>query len=338
MGNKQTISGLKPGDQVLSFFVVRKSELKTKKDGSPYLVLNLGDSSGRITATIWNDAKHLYDICREGTIVKVKGSVRTYGENLQLTVERIRPAEAADSVSPAEFIPRASFDIDALYETLIVKIDSLQDPHLKHLLKTVFHNKETAEKVKTAPGGKLWHHAYAGGLLEHTMSVAAVCETVAAIYPALNRDLLITGALLHDIGKIEEYDVQKGFIDFTDRGRLHGHITMGARWIEELISGFSGSEAFPEELKNLVVHLILSHQGELEHGSPVLPATLEAIVLYYADEMDAKANAVCRIIERDSAPGKEWSQYINLLNRFIYLGRRRKTDSEQPGTLFEDPV
>jgi 3'-5' exoribonuclease len=171
-----------------------------------------------------------------------------------------------------------------------------------------------------APGGKLWHHAYLGGLLEHTIAVVELCRTMAGIYPMVNRDLLMTGAILHDIGKIEEYGYGRGFIDFTDEGRLWGHISIGAQCVRAAIEELEREDGFPEELKTQVVHLILSHQGELEHGSPVLPQTLEAMILYYADEMDSKANALKHIIERDAKSGRTWSQYINLLDRFIYIG------------------
>ena len=139
-------------------------------------------------------------------------------------------------------------------------------------------------------------------------------------YPTADRDLLLTGAVLHDIGKVEEYSFDMGYIDYSDTGRLWGHISIGAQRIRSFIEEMEQEKGFPEELKKNVIHLILSHQGELEHGSPVLPATLEAIILYYADEMDSKANAIKHIIDRDKAPGKKWSQYIHLLNRFIYLG------------------
>jgi len=141
------------------------------------------------------------------------------------------------------------------------------------------------------------------------------------LYPFCNRDLLLTGALLHDIGKIDEYGYDKGFIDFTDQGRLWGHISIGAQLVRKAVEDIEESSSFSEELKKNIIHLILSHQGEYEHGSPVLPKTLEAIILYYADEMDSKANAFQHIIERDSEPGKRWSKYIRLVDRFLYLNQ-----------------
>ena len=150
-----------------------------------------------------------------------------------------------------------------------------------------------------------------------------------------SRDLLITGAILHDIGKLDEYGYDEGFIDFTDEGRLWGHISIGAQRIRTVIEEMEKEESFPAEMKKQLIHLILSHQGKLEHGSPVLPATMEAMILYYADEMDSKANALKHIIERDSEPGRRWSQYINLLDRFIYLKPPPENDPSPSESLFE---
>lgn len=315
----QTIDQFKSGDQVTSFFIVRKIELKTKRDGGPYLVMGLGDATGHISGTAWDNAKQIHQLVTAGDIVKIQGTVGTYNEALQLTVHRIRKAEATDGVSLARFLPQAPIDVDAIMSELKTIITSVQEPSLKKLLDRIFDDSAQNKRFLETPGGKLWHHAYLGGLLEHTLAVATVCETMATLYPTVNRDLLITGALLHDIGKLDEYGFDQGFIDFTEEGRLWGHISIGAQKIRALIESIEEEEGFPTELKKQVVHLILSHQGELEHGSPVLPQTLEAMILYYADEMDSKANALNHIIERDSEPGRVWSQYIKLLDRFIYL-------------------
>ena len=320
------INRLKPGDRITAFFVVRKKELKTKKDGSPYLLLGLGDATGRISATFWNDVQRIHDAFRQGDTVKVRGTVMSYKDTLQLSVQQIRKAESADKVDPNVFIPRGEIDVKRLSERLFKTIQSVKNPHLHMLLKYIFNDSHWYDLFIEAPGGKLWHHAYKGGLLEHTMAVVETCETMARIYPMAHRDLLITGALLHDMGKIEEYGYDRGFIDFTDEGRLWGHISIGGQHIRALIENIEKENGFSQELKKQLIHLILSHQGELEHGSPVLPQTLEAMILYYADEMDSKANALKHIIERDSKPGRTWSQYINLLDRFIYLGNSVSSD------------
>ncbi|MFH1941919.1 MAG: HD domain-containing protein [bacterium] len=328
---------LKPGEKVTSFFVVRKKELKTKADGTPYLLLGLGDDTGRITATLWDDAKSVYETIGVGDIVKVRGTVMTYRDALQLSVEKIRKSEPSDHVDAKNFIPQGEIDRDALMIRVNETIASIQSPPLKRLLQHVFVDSQWIERFNEAPGGKLWHHAYIGGLLEHTLAVVQICETMARLYPKADRDLLITGALLHDIGKIEEYRYDQGFIEYTDEGRLWGHISIGAQRIRTTIEEIEKTEdAFPQELKKQILHLILSHQGKLEHGSPVLPATLEAIILYYADEMDSKANAVQHIVERDSEPGRRWSQYINLLERFIYLKNSGCAEEENPPPFQED--
>lgn len=320
------IAKLKPGDPVTMFFVIRKIEMKTKKNGDPFLTLEFGDATGRISSTLWDDARSIYERFRVGDIVKVQGTVGTYKDALQLSVERFRKAEPADNVKAMDFVKKGNIDVDALKTRLDHTIDSIETPDLKNLLKRIFNSDDIREAYFAAPGGKLWHHAYTGGLLEHTLSIVRICETMAEAYPSVNRDLLVAGGLLHDFGKIDEYGFDKGFIDFTDEGRLWGHISIGAQRVRSIIEEMEKEGRFSDELKKQLIHLILSHQGELDHGSPVLPATLEAIILYYADEMDSKANAFQHIIERDSEPGRNWSKYIPMIERFLYLGKADKED------------
>lgn len=318
VNTSKKIRNFETGEKITGFFVLRKKEIKTKRDGAPYLLLGLGDATGRISATLWEDAKSVYDAIQVGDIVKVRGNTLTYNDILQLSVERIRKAEPSDGVESKNFVKKGTKDIEGLSQSLNETIISIKNPHLHKLLNSIFNDSWWLSR-QDAPGGKQWHHAYLGGLLEHTLAVAKICETMSQLYPMADRDLLIAGALLHDIGKIEEYGFQQGFIDFTDEGRLWGHISIGAQRVREFIEKIEKESDFPQEIKKQLIHLILSHQGQLEHGSPVLPQTLEAMILYYSDEMDSKANALIHIIERDSEPGRQWSQYIQLLNRFIYL-------------------
>ena len=325
----RTIREMEPGERVTGFFIVRKKQLNTKKDGSPYLLLTLGDPSGRIPATLWDNVKPIHDSVQVGDIVKVKGTVGTYNNALQLSVERIRKAEPSDNISKKAFVPRGNVDVESLAQSLIETFDSVKNPHLHRLLEIIFKESGWIDRFREAPGGKLWHHAYLGGLLEHTMAVVRICETMARLYPMIDRDLLISGALLHDIGKLEEYGFDQGFIDYTDEGRLWGHISIGAQRVRAFIEDLQEKEPFPSELKKQLLHLVLSHQGELVHGSPVLPQTLEAMILYYADEMDSKANALKHIIERDSGPDRKWSEYVKLLDRFIYLKDDTSSDEDR---------
>ncbi len=328
------IQDLAAGEKITAFFILRKKELKTKKNGAPYLLMELGDRSGRVSATLWDHAQSVYDAIEPGNAVKVMGSVTVYKDSNQIAVEKIRKADPSDHIDIKNFIPQRELDIENLVQDFKNTIESVKTPPLKNLLHKIFHDPWWMDRFKEAPGGKLWHHAYLGGLLEHTLAVVKVCETMALLYPKVDRDLLITGALLHDIGKIDEYGYGHGYIDFTDEGRLWGHISIGAQRIRAIIEEMEKeAEGFPRELKRHVVHLILSHQGKLEFGSPVLPMTLEAMILFYADEMDSKANALLNIIERDAEPGKRWSKYVPLLDRFIYLGNsdafEKEGESEQ---------
>ncbi len=327
------IQELVAGEKIGLFFIVRKRELKTKKDGTHYLLLELGDRSGRISAIVWDNAESVYDTFQTGDTVKVKGTVVMYKDSKQIAVEKIRKADSSDRMEKMDFIPQRELNIETLLKDLEKTVESVKTLPLKRLLQKVFHDPLWIDRFKKAPGGKLWHHAYLGGLLEHTLAVVKVCETMALLYPKVERDLLIAGALCHDIGKIDEYGYDQGYIDFTDEGRLWGHISIGAQHIRTMIEEMEKEEGFPLELKKQMIHLVLSHQGKLEYGSPVLPMTLEAMILFYADEMDSKANALLHIIEKDSEPGRRWSRYISLLDRFIYLGgtdlSEKKEDANQ---------
>jgi 3'-5' exoribonuclease len=203
-----------------------------------------------------------------------------------------------------------------MLEQLDELVESIKNNYLAQLLNNIFQDQQVRKDFITAPAGKLWHHNYIGGLLQHSLAVALTCDAVQARYQYIDRDLLITAALLHDIGKIRELQTN-GFIDYSDEGRLTGHIVLGAHIVKKKIAEITD---FPANLAVKLEHLILSHQGKLEHGSPVLPMMIEAIMLYYADELDSKANAFERIIAKEKGNKSNWSGYINLIERFVYVG------------------
>lgn len=314
------IRAFKSGQSVSGRFIIRKKELKSKKDGEPYLAVELGDASGRITAHIWDRISHHTNALQVGDVVAVSGRVLTFHDKLQINVDQIEKDQTAKPEDRRRFVPVCTASEEDLLKRLDNLVAGVKDRDFSRLLKRFFENQSFRRKFREAPGGKLWHHACLGGLLEHTIQVAELCDRAAAAYPDLKRDLLIAGALLHDIGKLEEYRYDEGFIDFSDTGRLHGHIAIGAQNVRMAIEKMDG---FPDEKKRLLVHLILSHQGELVHGSPVVPQTREAIVLYYMDEMDSKVNAVSHVMHRDSEPGRRWSRYVPVMDRFFYLGESR---------------
>ncbi len=321
--SSKKIREFKPGDRIIGFFIVRKKELKTKKDQTPYILLELGDQSGRISCTLWDNVKSFYDTINVGDMVKVKGTVIIYNDSQQISVEKIRKAKPEDKITEKDFLRRGNIETEALKNRLKITMESVKNSSLKSLLQYFFNDSEWLARFTEAPGGKLWHHAYIGGLMEHTAAVAEICDSVARLYPAVDRDLLITGAILHDIGKIDEYRLDQGFIDYSDEGRLWGHVSIGYQQVKAAIEKMENNrKEFPEELKKLLLHLILSHQGKHEQGAPVLPMTLEAMILYYADELDSKANALLHIMERDNEPDRHWSKYVPLLERFIYMGNK----------------
>jgi len=316
--DSKRIKQFQSGDRIVAFFVIRKKELRTKKsDGSPYLALELGDSSGRISAVLWEHVAQYSDDFHVGDIVKAQGTIIDYNQGLSFHIDRIRKIRPEDGIRPELFLPENPKDLNELEKRFRELLALVTSPFLSDLLHRIFDDPAFWDAYCRAPGGKLWHHNRIGGLMEHTIGVAEICLKAGEQYPLISKDLLLSGALLHDIGKVESYQTRAGFIDYTDEGRLLGHIVLGANRVEKEIDRI---QDFPPELKKKLLHVILSHQGELEQGSPVVPMTIEAIVLYHADEMDSKADAFSRIIKGEMQPDKKWSNYVNLLNRFIYFG------------------
>jgi len=311
------VRDFKVGNRIADFFVLRKKELK-EYDGQKFLKLELGDKSGRVDAVMWDDAEKFYPRAEVGNIIQVKGSVTTYKDSMQIKLESFKKAEGKIELS--DFLPTSEKDVEELFSKLKEIAFSVENRYLKALLENLFDDSALMEKFKQAPGGKLWHHSYLGGLLEHTLRVAQICQKASDLYELVDRDLIITGALVHDIGKISQYSTT-GFIDYSDEGRLVGHIVSGYEMIARRIEKIKD---FPEKLSLKLRHLILSHQGQLEMASPVVPQTLEAIILHHADEMDAKAGAFTHIIKRDKYKNKEWSDFVPLIQRFIYFGEDEK--------------
>jgi len=316
---KKYIKDFKAGEEIITFLALRKLELKSKSDGGKFLRIELGDKSGRIGGVIWEQVDQLYPQLSVGKIVKIKGVVESYQDVLRLKIEKIRLANEGE-YDKGDFIPVVEKDRQALLNKIKAAIEEMNNPFLKKLLTLFFGDPQFEKVFINAVGGKLWHHAYIGGLLEHTVNVMEFCRRAADLYKLVDKDLLLAGAILHDIGKVREYEYSS-YIDFSDEGRLRGHIVIGDEMVREKIKEILN---FPPELKKKLSHLILAHQGFLEFGSPVVPMMLESLILFYADELDAKANAFCRIIQRNLAerPDKRWSEWISLMERFIYLGDR----------------
>ena len=297
------------GEEFIGFYVVRNRDLRTRRNGMPYLTLEIGDRSGRLKGNIWDDAEMMFEQMAVDTVVKVKGIIETYQGNKQITFKQIRRARDDDDFDTGIFLSVANIDIEGSIEKLRRIAKALSNEYLRDLLLLFLTDENITEGLMRAPGGKLWHHNRLGGLLEHTLGVLRLCRMMGRFYPESDSDLLTAGAILHDIGKIEEFKYDLSF-DYTDRGRIVGHIVLGAEWVTERAKQI---DDFPHDLLDKLVHLVLSHQGEF--GSPVQPSTREAFLLHYADLIDSKMDALKRI-EKDLPEGEQW-KYVNLLGRQI---------------------
>jgi len=313
---QKLLSDLTPGDSVLSFSIIRKKEIKHRKSSNEmYLSLEFGDRSGRIRGSLWKNVEEMNKCLLPGDVVK--GKVINFLDQRHISIEKIRKAKKEDKIDPAQFLPVAKQDVEQMFTSLKKQLSQVEDPYLRSLIKLFMEDKAFVEEFCKAPAGKLWHHAYLGGLLEHTLSVTTITTFLSAHYgDTVNKDLLVTVSFLHDIGKIEEFSA-RGFIEYSTPGRLVGHISIAANVVSEKISQIKD---FPKNLGDQLIHCILSHHGQKERGSPVIPMTLEALILSCADELDSSVAAFQRIISREKEPGRAWSNYVNLIDRFIYLG------------------
>ena len=333
MLNQSELSSLAKGDPVDHFLLVKKCELRLTKAGKEFLTLELGDKSISSTANLWDDAsgfKALKSSLAVGDVIKITGSMDEYQGNPQIKIESIRLSKQSDDVTPKDFLPKSLRDLNEMKKEFNVRMEKIADPDLKSIMKNIFSEKRF-EKYISVPAGKMWHHGYISGLIEHTLEIVRICDLMCDIHPQINRDLLVCGAMLHDFGKIEELTFQPVF-EYTDKGKLLGHIVIAAMIVNEEINKIID---FPEALKNNLLHLILSHQGKLEYASPVVPKTLEAITLYQADELSAKVNAYKNVIANEIKPGSSWTKFISLAGTDIHShGLTNKSDDNKK-TLFD---
>ncbi|NLW18152.1 MAG: HD domain-containing protein [Candidatus Cloacimonetes bacterium] len=301
------------GKEVISFYLVAEMEVRDGKSG-PFLRLRLQDRSGSLTGYVWKDAKKVAEGFSQGDVVKVKAVVNLYKEQVQLNVSQIRFADHSE-YEIEQFIARSKKSPEILAEQFFAFVDKIENPWLSKLLKNIFEDKVFFDRFLNAPAAKSWHHNYMHGLIEHTVSVARICDFVSELYP-VNRDLLITGALLHDMGKVFEYSGGPS-IDFTEIGRLVGHLSLSDQYICEQSRMIPG---FPDEVLLNLRHMILAHHGEYEKASVRLPQTLEALVLHLCDNLDAQSVGVAQLLE--AAPeGAVWSEFDKLNNRYYHLTR-----------------
>ena len=305
------ITELRDGEQIVEHYFCKFKQTQKTKAGKTYYSLKLQDKTSVIDAKVWEINRDIGNF-EEGDMVKVDALVNNYQSELQLKINKIRKSREGEYVI-SDFIPTTEKDIEEMYTTLVGIIKSVQNPFVKTLLENIFiHDQEKVATLKTHSAAKSMHHGYMGGLLEHILSVTEICVFMSTRYKHIDRDLLIAGALLHDIGKIYELSPMPKN-EYTDDGQMLGHIILG---VEMVVLETAKIDNFPRPLSSLIKHLIISHHGEYEFGSPKLPSTPEAMLLHYADNMDAKLKTFEETIDKDTTPGL-WTGYNKALNRYI---------------------
>jgi 3'-5' exoribonuclease len=306
------ISDIKENEHVVEHYYCKQKALLRTNAGKPYLSLKLQDKTGVADAKVWELTADVQDF-EENDVIKIDGVAIIYANNLQIKVSKVRRSLEGE-YEPSDYIPATEKDIGELYERLLGFIASIEHPRLRELAETILTRGGTvAGALKTHPAAKNLHHAYLGGLLEHTVAVTELCDCVSARYDT-NRDLLITAALLHDAAKVYELTPLPQNV-YTDDGQLLGHLYMGAELISRECAKIEG---FPHTLESLLKHMLLSHHGQYEFGSPKLPSTIEAYILHWADNLDAKVRMFTDIMkEPPSAPGGLWTGYNKTLERYV---------------------
>lgn len=317
------VSEIDIGHSVDEVFVVNTANVKPYTGGR-FLSCRLADRTGKINAVDWNPPEDAERLFRTGVLVRVKGKVGRYQNALQINVISISTVLDQESYDPVDFLPESPVDVQKVTAELKEPAHDLRNPFLESLWEGFFADEETFTAFCKSPAGKTWHHAYLGGLLEHTCNVVKICRFLSDFYPDVDRGLLLSGALFHDFGKVME--LSTGFtLDYTDEGRLIGHVFLGAEKVRGYIRQIPD---FPEETMKLLTHLILSHHGE-EEGAIKPPMNREAMLLHFADNMDAQYNAFTREFEKTEDPDNPWTGYVNLINRYLYRGTQGKTDVEE---------
>ena len=331
MLNQKDLSALSKGDIVDHYLLIKKLEVRLTRQNKQYLNMELGDKSETLNANVFDNFEDIYNSFKNGEVVKVNGIIDDYQGTKQIRINFLNAVNPSDNISISDFLPKSTKDLTEMKKEFVKRIDTLSDYYLKTLMKTVF-DEERLDKFLTAPAGKSWHHGYIHGLIEHTLEIIKICDLMCNIHPEINRDLLITGAMMHDLGKTEElkYD---GAFEYTDKGKLIGHIIISAMIINEEARKITG---FPEELKNCLLHIILSHQGKLEYASPVVPKTLEAITLYQADELSAKVNAYKNALSTQMKADSKWTNFLNLASTDLFKhGINPELEEQINKTLFD---
>jgi 3'-5' exoribonuclease len=312
------INQLEANQTITIILLVKAKDVKSKKSGEPYLSLLLGDKTGEMDAKMWDNIEEIEGTFERDDFVKLKGLVQIYRNKPQLTIHKLRRCRD-EEVDFSDYFPKTSKDVEAMFAELLEMTSTLRNPWLKQLLEVVFADQEFVVKFKQAPAAKSLHHAWLGGLLEHTVSLCKLCRLIAGHYPEIDAELLFTGAVLHDIGKTDELSYSRSF-NYTSAGQLLGHMILELEFVGRKIAGIPD---FPRELSVLIQHLIISHHGEYAFGSPKLPMFPEAQLLHALDNLDSKYEAMKGILQGDRNQEGDWTGHNQMFGRPLFKGSSR---------------
>ncbi len=330
------VEKIKTDTRVSGCYLVKNKKLSTTRNGNPFLSITLTDKTGDLPAKVWNRAEAFSDLFREGDVIEIAGQTDTYKGQIQLTVSELRLC--TETPDPELFVETSPFEIPGMVRSLRSVLNQVEDIHLKALIDRFWLDRKFMDRFKKAPAAKNFHHGYLGGLLEHTLSVCRLAALAADHYPSLNKDLLVAAAFLHDVGKTREFSWGMN-IDYTDEGRLVGHIVLGMAMLDEKLESLKN---FPDEQAIRLRHLILSHHGQYDFGSPKEPKFLEAFALHLLDDLDAKMNGLNRFMERDRRDGP-WTDYNRMFHKYFLKSalpspqeneKNSETEVNRQGMLF----
>ena len=323
---KQYVAEIKDRDPVSAVFLVKEKIMAMAKNGKPYMNLRLMDRSGEVEAKLWDNTDVLDKLFDKNDFVSVRGKASVYMNKLQVVIAEIGRIPEED-VDLGDFLPESPRGVDEMRLELSQVVMALTNPHLKELMERFLADEKFMALYCKAPAAKGMHHVYLGGLLEHSLSLVKLVTSIVPLYEDINQDLLVAGALLHDVGKIYEMSFERAF-DYTDAGKLLGHITIGVELVDEKIRQVPG---FPRELALLLKHMLLSHHGQYEFGSPKRPKTVEATILNYLDDLDSKINGIRSHIAKEAVSTSRWTAHHRLYDRYFFKGSG--LDEDEPEVL-----
>jgi 3'-5' exoribonuclease len=334
---KVFVKDIQERDTLETPFLVRDKIIGMAKNGRPYMTLKLMDCTGEVEGRIWDRVDELSACFNKDDFVLVSGKASVYMGKMQLIIQQLDRIEES-AVNLSDFLPVSSRPVVEMVAELNAVVEGLTDHALRSLMQAFLADDEFMAGFTRAPAAKAMHHVYLGGLLEHSLSVAVLANDISQRYPDLNRDLLVVGALLHDVGKVAELRYQRSF-EYTDAGKLLGHIMIGVELVEEKLRSLQN---FPQELAVHLKHLLLSHHGQYEYGSPKRPKTMEAVILNFLDDLDSKINGVRTHIDREPDSESSWTQYHRLYDRYFFkgipAGQKAKNTANEPTEKGSSPV